>query len=196
MKVWNYIIFVCLLLFGCAQTDEKDSQPTPDEVVLEKGLKVLSDANVKEKDEALAAFKESCELGNNYGCHKTGIAYNNGLYGLEKNYHQAKQWYLRAAEKGYIPSQQNIANLHAYRLLEKLDDIEGYKWLKLAENATQKCSPGTIEVERNISDVERRRLCQLAQTGQGKIRSIFRKRMTVEEIQKAEQLAQKWKPET
>lgn len=193
MKTWNYLIVVCLFLFGCAQTGKNDNQPTPDEVVLDKGLKVLSDSNVKEKDAALAAFKEACELGNNYGCHKTGIAFNNGLYGLDKDYQQAKQWYFKAAEKGYIPSQQNIANLYAHRLLENLDDIEGYKWLKLAEAGTARCAPGTIEFEGNISDDERRRLCQLAIAGQGRIRSIFRKRMTVEEIQKAEQLALKWK---
>ena len=193
MKIWNPLIIIFLFLFGCAQTNKQESQPTPDEVILDKGLKVLSDSNVEEKDEALVSFREACELGNNYGCHKAGIAFNNGLYGLDKDYQQARQWYLRAAEKGYIPSQQNIANLHAYRLLENLNDIEGYKWLKLAEAGTAKCSPGTIEVEKNISDAERMRLCQLATVGQGRIRSIFRKRMTVEEIQKAEQLANNWK---
>ena len=180
-------------MVGCAQTDKQDPQPTPDEVVLNKGMKLLSDANVKDKEQALDAFKEACELGNNYGCHKVGIAFNNGLYSLDKDYQEAKQWYLKAAEKGYIPSQQNIANLYAHRLLETFNDIEGYKWLKLAEAGTAECEPGTIEVERNISDMERQRLCQLAKTGQGKIRSIFRKRMPPEEIQRAEQLAQNWK---
>ena len=183
-----------ITLLSCAQTDEIVNQPAPDEVALDKGLKVLSDANIKEKEQALDAFKKACELGNNYGCHKVGIAYNNGLYGLNKDYQQAKQWYLKGAEKGYIPSQQNIANLYAYRLLENLNDIEGYKWLKLAEDGTAKCAPGNNEHNRKISDAERRRLCQLATIGQGRIRSIFRKRMTMDEIYKAEQLAQNWKP--
>lgn len=161
-------------------------------MLVDKGLRVLSNTEVKEKDEALAAFKEACQLGNNYGCHKTGIAYNNGLYGLDKDYQQARQWYLIAAEKGYIPSQQNIANLYAYRLLQNLNDIEGYKWLKLAEDATQKCLPGTIEASSGISDGERRRLCQLASAGQGRLRSIFRKRMSMDQIQQAEQLANSW----
>jgi len=192
LKIILYLATACLALFACSQAEKQQSQPTRDEVLVNKGLKVLSDTNVKEKDEALAAFKEACQLGNNYGCHKTGIAYNNGLYGLDKDYQQANQWYLLAAGKGYIPSQQNIANLHAYRLLQNLNDIEGYKWLKLAEDATQKCLPGTIEASSGINDAERRRLCQLASTGQGRLRSIFRKRMSKHEIQQAEQLANNW----
>lgn len=178
---------------GCAQSPEQPQQPAPDEEVLNKGLKLLANPEVSDKKAALQAFEKACTLGNNYGCHKIGIAYNNGLYGLDKDYKRAKQWYLKAAEKGYIPSQQNIANLYAYRLLEGLDDIEGYKWLILAEDATAQCLPNSIEAERGISDTERRRLCSLASDGQGRIRSIFRKRMTFEEMQQAEKQAQKWR---
>ncbi|WP_455209468.1 tetratricopeptide repeat protein [Kaarinaea lacus] len=186
------IIIILLTLVSCAQTPEQPAQPTPDEEALKKGLKALSNPEVADKKEALQAFEKACTLGNNYGCHKMGIAYNNGLYGLEKDYERAKHWYLKAADKGYIPSQQNIANLHAYRLLKNLDDIEGYKWLSLAEAGTAQCLPGSIEAERGISDIERRRLCELASDGQGRIRSIFRKRMLPEEIQQAEQQAQNW----
>jgi len=157
-------------------------------------LKLLSTPDESDKKTALQAFEKACNLGNSYGCHKVGIAYNNGLYGFDKNYERAKEWYLKAAVKGYAASQQNIANLYAYRLLEEMDDVEGYKWLVLAEKTTAECSSGSIEVEGSVSDAERRRLCNLASYGQGKIKSVFRKRMSVEQIQQAEQEAQNWTP--
>lgn len=192
----NRLFISIILLFflaSCAQAPKQQAvQPAPDEAALDKGFKLLADPEVSDKKTAREAFEKACSLGSNYGCHKMGIAYNNGLYGLDKDYERARQWYLKAADKGYIPSQQNIANLYAHRLLGRLDDIEGYKWLVLAETGTAQCLPGSIEAERGISDTERRRLCSLASDGQGRIRSIFRKRMSFEEMQQAEQQAQKW----
>ncbi|KPJ96007.1 MAG: hypothetical protein AMJ55_02755 [Gammaproteobacteria bacterium SG8_15] len=181
-------------MVSCAQAPKQQTSVAPDEQALEKGLKLLANPEVSDKKTALPSFEKACNLGNNYGCHKMGIAYNNGLYDLNQDYDRARQWYLKAAEKGYIPSQQNIANLYAHRLLGELNDVEGYKWLALAETGTAQCLPGSIEAERGVSDAERRRLCNLATAGQGRIRSIFRKRMLPEEIAQAEQLAKKWQP--
>jgi hypothetical protein len=192
----KFVIAVILLFFmvSCAQAPKQQTPVAPDEQALEKGLKLLANPKVSDKKTALPSFEKACNLGNNYGCHKMGIAYNNGLYDLDQDYNRAKQWYLKAAEKGYIPSQQNIANLYAHRLLGELNDVEGYKWLALAETGTAQCLPGSIEAERGVSDAERRRLCNLATAGQGRIRSIFRQRMLPEEIAQAEQLAKKWQP--
>ena len=188
------ILFVikAVLLMSCAQAPTEKAI-TAEDKALQKGLEMLSDAAVTDKSESLSAFEQACKLGSHYGCHKIGIAYNNELYGKEKDYQKAREWYLKAAEKGYVPSQQNIANLYAYRLLP-MNDIEGYKWLKLAEAGATKCLPGSIEVESNTPEVERRRLCQLATAGQGRLRSFFRKRMTVQEIHQAEENARKWQP--
>ncbi|WP_455223461.1 tetratricopeptide repeat protein [Kaarinaea lacus] len=186
-------IILLFILVSCAQLPKQQTQPTPDEQVLEQGLKLLATPDSNDKKAALQAFEKACTLGNNYGCHKIGIAYNNGLYGFDKDYERAKQWYLKAAEKGYAASQQNIANLYAHRLLPEMDDVEGYKWLLLAEKTTAECLSGSVEVKGSVSEAERRRLCSLASYGQGRIRSVFRKRMSVEQIQQAEQEAQKWR---
>jgi len=194
MNKFVITVILLLLIIGCAQAPKQQTSAAPDEQALEKGLKLLANPEVSDKKAALPSFEKACNLGNNYGCHKMGIAYNNGLYDLDKDYKKAKQWYLKAAEKGYIPAQQNIANLYAHRLLDEINDIEGYKWLALAEMATAQCLAGTIEAERGVSDAERRRLCNLANAGQGRIRSIFRQRMLPEEINQAEELAKKWQP--
>jgi len=183
-----------LLLVNCAQNPEKTANPGPDEQAVTKGLKLLSTPDDNDKKVALQAFEKACNLGNSYGCHKVGIAYNNGLYGFDKNYERAKEWYLKAAEKGYAASQQNIANLYAYRLLGEMDDVEGYKWLVLAEKTTAECLPGSVEVEGSVSETERRRLCSLASYGQGKIKTVFRKRMSFTQIEQAEQEAHNWTP--
>ena len=181
------------LLANCAQTSVK--QPvTEGQQALKQGIDLLSSAEVTDKGEALSRLEQACELGNLYGCHKVGIVYNNGLYGRAKDYQQALEWYLKVASRGYVPSQQNIANLYAHRLIT-MNDIEGYKWLKLAEQGASQCLPGTIEVESNTPEIERRRLCSLASAGQGHIRSIFRQRMSSEEIQAAEEKARLWRPQ-
>ena len=193
-RLFISIIFV-LIFVSCAQAPKQAAQPSPDEQALEQGLKLLTTPDSNDQKAALQAFEKACTLGNNYGCHKMGIAYNNGLYGFDKDYERAKQWYLKAAEKGYAASQQNIANLYAHRLLKEMDDVEGYKWLVLSEKTTTECLSGSVEVEGSVSEAERRRLCSLASYGQGKIRSIFRKRMSFEQIQQAEQEALNWRPQ-
>jgi TPR repeat protein len=184
------IFFVSIV--SCAPIPER-SQPLPAaEEKLVDGMQVLRDVEAVDKSAALDAFQEACQLGNNNGCHKVGTAYGKGLYGLPQNSSKARQWYLKAAIRGYAPSQQNLANLHAYRLLESPDDIEGYKWLLLAEQAVTRCLPGTIEARANTSENERKRLCQLAAAGQGRLRSIFRKRMSPEQLRQAESQARQW----
>ncbi len=58
-------IFLLAAVFsGCMQSTVQPSQPTEDEVLLSQGLKVLSDGNIENKNQALEAFRKSCELGN------------------------------------------------------------------------------------------------------------------------------------
>lgn len=160
---------------------------------LAQGELLLQDINVTDKRAALDAFMDACRLGNNNGCHKVGSAYSMGLYGVPRDYAKARNWYLKAARRGYAPSQQNIATLYANRLLDEENDIEGYHWLLLAEKSVAQCLPGTIEAQADTSATERRRLCQLAAVGQGRLRSIFRKRMSKMQMQQAQQLARQWK---
>ena len=187
-----FFVFFMLSMAGCAQTGKKITHKSPAEERLVKGEQILQDVHTTDKSAALDAFIEACNLGNNNGCHKVGTAYSKGLYGITQDYAIARQWYLKAAMKGYAPSQQNIANLYAYRLLDESNDVEGYKWLLLAQKTVATCLPGTIEAQSNTSTAERRRLCQLASAGQGRLRSIFRKRMSSGQMQQAEDLARQW----
>ena len=184
-KKWQFIILAVLLMMGCVQTVEKPASVSEDEIVLTQGMKILADPEATDKSMALAAFIKACELGNNNACHKVGTAYNNGLYGKEKNYDQAQQWYMKAAEKGYIPSQLNIANIYAYRLLP-LDDETGYAWLVKAGEGLRSCQPGSIEAKSATSDTERHRLCRLAKSNYKKLLGLFRKRMEGVEMESIE----------
>jgi TPR repeat protein len=182
---WYILFFIMSLTIGCAPMSEKQKSIDEDEMVLSKGLAILADPDATDKSAAFIEFKKACLLGNNYGCHKVGIAYNNGLYGKEKNYQQAKQWYEKAAHNRYVPSQLNIANIYAYRLLP-LDDTAGYSWLVLAREGLRTCVAGSIEAESDTSDIERQRMCKTANSNYRNLLGIFRKRMTGEEMIAAE----------
>jgi len=179
----NYLSIVLIAWFvvACSPTIEKDISESDDEKVLSKGMAILADAGATDKSEAILAFEMACKMGNNYGCHKVGISYNNGLYGKNKNYAEAKRWYEKSANKGYVPSQLNIANLYAYRLLP-LDDHTGFEWLIKAGEGLRTCQPGSIEADSTTSATDRQRLCALAKNNFKELLSIFRKRMTGEEM--------------
>jgi tetratricopeptide (TPR) repeat protein len=189
-KKWQLIALMFFLLAGCAPTSEELKSVPEDEKVLLQGMAVLADAAETDKSAALSAFEQACEMGNNYGCHKVGIAHNNGLYGKEKNYLVAKQWYEKAAVKGYIPSQLNIANIYAHRLLP-LNDEAGYTWLAKAGDGLRECQRGSIEVEAATTDVERQRLCRLAKNNFKKILGIYRKRMEGEDMERIDKAVAK-----
>ena len=191
MKTALFVFFI-LSMAGCAHTEKQVTPKSPADEKLEQGVQILQDVDATDKGAALVAFVEACNLGNNNACHKVGTAYSKGLYSVSRDYTKARQWYLKAAMRGYAPSQQNIANLYAYRLLDESNDVEGYKWLLLAEKTVATCLPGTIEAQSNTLAAERRRLCQLASAGQGRLRSIFRKRMSSEQMQQSERLARQW----
>lgn len=184
-KNWQLITLMFFLLTGCASTSEELKSVAEDEKVLSQGMAVLADATATDKSAALSAFEQACQMGNNYGCHKVGIAYNNGLYGKEKNYQLARQWYEKAAVKGFIPSQLNIANMYAHRLLP-LDDEVGYSWLARAGEGLRECQRGFIEGEAATTDIERQRLCRLAKSNFKEILGIYRKRMEGEDMQRIE----------
>ena len=182
---WLLLSLILLFMIACSPDANKQKPPSQDQKVLSKAMAILTNPDITDKKAALVEFEKACELGSNYGCHKVGIAFNNGLYGKAQDYQQAKSWYEKAGNKGYIPSRLNIANLYAHRLLP-LDDPTGYYWLVLAKEGIRTCLPGSVEAESATSDVERQRLCRLAKSNYRKILSIFRKRMSVDEIMRVE----------
>lgn len=184
----NCKIFIVLVLFlaACAPISEKTQQPlSEDTKLLRDANAMLSNPEIKDKSVVIPKFEQACEMGNNYGCHMIGTAYYNGLQGKPKDYNEAKKWYLRAANRGYVPSQLNIANLYAHRLLP-LDDETGFYWLAKAQKGLQECQEGSVESDTKVSDSERRRMCRLATQFYRKVRGIFRKRMEGETMMRIE----------
>lgn len=178
-------IMLTMTIAACAPIAKKQKPKSEDENMVASGLAILADGSVTDKSTAVAAFEQACNMGNNYGCHEVATAYNNGINGKDKNYEEAKRWYEKAAGNGYIPSQLNIANLYAYRLLP-LNDKEGFDWLIKAGEGMRACRPGSIEADSSTSDLERRRLCVLAEGKFKQLLGIFRKRMTGPEMQQIE----------
>ena len=179
------VLALIMMLSGCAGTQGQSNGD------LANANNILADPGA-DKKKALDAFVAACKNGNTYGCFKVGVAYNKGVYEVPVNIGEAINWYLKAAEKGFIPAQQNIANLYAYRQVEPMNDIEGYKWLELAMRATARCEVENIAPDNNISTKELNRLCVLAKQGQLRIQSVFRKRMKFGDIAKSEELANSW----
>ena len=181
-KNWQLIAILGLFLMGCAPTIKEQKPISEDEKIFSHGMAILADPEATDKSAALAAFISACELGSNNGCHNVGTAFNNGLYGKEKDYEQAKLWYEKAASKDFIPSQLNIANIYAHRLLP-LDDETGYAWLVRAGEGLRTCRPGSIEGDSKTTADERNRLCRLARSFHHRLQGIFRKRMEGEAME-------------
>ncbi len=82
---------------------------------------------------AIDWFKKACESGNPEGCHNLGVAYEYGTHCLPKDYAEARAYYLKAAIAGYMPSQYNLAGLYANNHVSPANDLEGLKWVLLAQ---------------------------------------------------------------
>lgn len=84
-------------------------------------------------------FKKACDLGSLPGCHNAGVAHESGKGKLDKDYSQARAYYLRAAERGYMQSQYNLASLYSNNHISPPDDVEGLKWMLLAQKSASEC---------------------------------------------------------
>ena len=87
---------------------------------------------------ALNWYLRACKLGDNAGCHNSGNGYEYGKSGARKNINSAKKYYTIAAKKGYMQSQYNLGTLYSNKYFH--DNIEGLKWMLLAENTARRCS--------------------------------------------------------
>ena len=87
---------------------------------------------------AIKWFIRACKLGSNAGCHNSGDAFEYGKLGAGKNYNKARTYYSLAAEKGYMQSQYNLGSLYSNQYFS--NDIEGLKWMLIAEKTANNCS--------------------------------------------------------
>lgn len=94
--------------------------------------------DVSKYGEAKIWFQKACESGEPAGCQNLGVAYEYGKNGCSKNMELAKKSYLMAANLGYMPSQYNLGSLYSNQYIS--DDLEGYKWMLIAEKSAKECS--------------------------------------------------------
>jgi len=90
---------------------------------------------------AVSWYARACELGDRAGCHNAGVAYEYGKSGAGKDLDEARGFYLKAAARGFMQSQYNLGSLYSNGYVTPADDVEGYKWMLIAEKAARACAP-------------------------------------------------------
>src|SRR5512133_2812769 len=108
---------------------------------LKLGL-LISDGTISDTHygSALKWYLRACDLGSLPGCHNVGVAYQEGKHGVSKDFQKAYGYYMKSAERGYMQAQYNLASLYSNQEVQPSNDIEGYKWMLLAQGAASKCS--------------------------------------------------------
>lgn len=124
-------------------------------------------------------YIKACNLGDITSCHNAGVGYENGSIGLPKDIEKALTYYLRAAKSGYMQSQYNVGSFYSMGYF--MNDIEGYKWLLLADEAARSC----ISVP----------LCKWVLDDPPGHNKKLRGRMTAGQISEAEKQAKSWTAE-
>lgn len=107
---------------------------------LKLGL-LLEDGSAKTDEFGAPAlwYERACELGNLSGCHDLGVSYEYGKNGVQRDMMKARECYLKAAERGYMQSQYNLASLYSNQYITPANDVEGYVWMLLAQRSAKRC---------------------------------------------------------
>lgn len=127
-------------------------------------------------------FVRGCELGDVASCHNAALAYENGTDGVAIDYKRAGELYRKVAEKGYLPSQYNLGSLYANKFLE--NDVEGLKWMIIAENAAKVCNLQAFDISPKT--------CAFVRNDPANYRKKLRDRMSSQQIEQATHLATAW----
>ena len=83
-------------------------------------------------------FQEGCDLGDVTSCHNVGIGYEYSKFGLTQDYDQARTYYQRAADHGYMQSQYDLGTLYSNQYFN--DYTEGLKWLLASQRSAKTCA--------------------------------------------------------
>lgn len=125
-------------------------------------------------------YERACNLGSLPGCHNLAVSYEYGKNGAKKDMLKAREFYLKAAERGYMQSQYNLASLYSNQYVEPADDVEGYKWMLLAQRSAKKR--------------KRVPLCHWILEDSPGHKTRLENRLNKAQIEKAEALANSWSP--
>ena len=114
-------------------------------------------------------FEKACNLGEMSGCHNAGVAYEYGKDGVSIDYLKARNYYYKAAERGYIQSQYNLGSLYSNKYFPEA--FTGYTWMLIAEQQAKDCLNNP--------------LCQWILNDPPGHRAHLKARLTAEQIQQA-----------
>jgi hypothetical protein len=132
----------------------------------EKGQGVAQDYS-----EALGWYRKAAEQGNAIAQYNLGVMYANGQ-GVTQDHPEAIRWYRKAADQGNAKAQFYLGAMYAHGLGVAQDYVEAHMWLNLA-------------VSRFSGEEQKRR---------AGARDALAKKMTPQQIAKAERRALEWKP--
>ena len=124
-------------------------------------------------------YRKGCALGDLSACHNTGYSYEAGKNGVAKDLPEAAAYYLKAAERAFLPSMVNLGALYVNGTIIA-DDVEGYKWLLIARLAANQCAGTPI--------------CQSVIEDRNGHRARMKSRLSASEQRLAEKMAMGWKP--
>jgi hypothetical protein len=125
-------------------------------------------------------YKKSCALNNLSACHNAGVSYEHGRNGVKINNTEAANYYLKSAERAFLPSLLNLAILHADGRVSSLDHRDGLKWMLVAQQAAAQC-PNTP-------------MCKLVLEDPKGYRARLEAPLSADERREARQMAERWRP--
>ena len=125
-------------------------------------------------------YRKGCDLGDLSACHNAGYAYEVGKNGVAKDVFEAATYYLKAAERAFLPSMANLGALYVNGHILPADDVEGYKWLLIARLAANQCAGMPV--------------CKSVIEDRHGHRKKMQSRLSASEQRAAERMAMDWKP--
>jgi len=126
----------------------------------------------KDKKRAASYYRQAAELGSSGSQNNLGWAYYKGE-GVPRNYGLAIYWITRSVEQGEPFAYSSLGEMRLYAHGFPPDDVEAYKWLKLADGSL----PSGKALDDNTA-----------------LLKILQKRMSIDEIERAKLMANAWHP--
>jgi len=125
-------------------------------------------------------YKKGCTQGDLSACHNAGVSYEYGRNGAKTDNTEAANFYLKSAERAFLPSLLNLAILHADGRVNSLDNRDGLKWMLIAQKAAAQCPD--------------RPMCKSVLEDKRGYRARLEAPLSADERREARQLAENWQP--
>ncbi|MEO5339676.1 MAG: sel1 repeat family protein [Magnetococcus sp. MYC-9] len=126
--------------------------------------------------EAMRWFRLAAEQGDAEAQNSVGTLYDNGK-GVPKDYQEAARWFRLAANQGHVLARRNLGWMYEKGQGFNQDYVLSYMWQYLAEMAR-------IERKGKSGDG----------VGQCRLCDVVARKMTTEQVARAQELARKWRP--